>query len=90
MFASVWKTSFTPEADMHLERSKVSVKVVLVILSALMTAMSVKPAVAGSFIEIEGRFIIIMGRAFCLFNCDELKSPPMIVRQPAILPPKPR
>jgi hypothetical protein len=30
-----------------------------------------------------------MGRTFCWLNCDELRIPPPIVRQPAIIRPKP-
>jgi hypothetical protein len=30
-----------------------------------------------------------MGRTFCWLNCDEVRIPPPIVRQPAIIRPTP-
>jgi hypothetical protein len=74
---------------MNLSHTGRSAKVLFIILASAMAAISSKPADAGSFIEIEGRFITIMGRTFCWLNCDELRIPPPIVRQPAIIRPKP-
>jgi hypothetical protein len=74
---------------MKLSDTRLGAKVLFIILAASMAALSSKPAAAGSFIEVEGRFITIMGRTFCWLNCDELRDPPPIVRQPAILRPKP-
>jgi len=64
-----------------------------ILVSLLMITLTVgfsSYAAAGSFIEVEGRFIKIFGKTFCLYGCDELKPPPPVVRQPAIIPPLPR
>jgi hypothetical protein len=74
---------------MKLSHTGLSAKVLFIIFAASMAAFSSKPAAAGSFIEIEGRFITIMGRTFCWLNCDEVRIPPPIVRQPAIIRPTP-
>lgn len=75
---------------MNLIYSGLGAKTLVIILLATAAASFSKTASAGSFIEIEGRFITILGRTFCWFNCDELKPPPPMVKQPAIIPPKPR
>jgi hypothetical protein len=75
---------------MNLVYSGLGAKIFFIILLTTAAASFSKPASAGSFIEIEGRFITILGRTFCWFNCDELKPPPAMVKQPAIIPPKPR
>lgn len=75
---------------MKMSKSRQSKRLLLILCSVLITGVSVKPAVAGSFIEVDGRFITIMGKTFCWLNCDELILPPPLVRHAAILQPKPR
>jgi hypothetical protein len=65
-------------------------KIVAALLLMTFTVGFSSYAAAGSFIEVEGRFIKIFGKTFCLYGCDELKPPPPVVRQPAIIPPLPR
>lgn len=75
---------------MYLPRVGLIAKLAITLLSAFSAATFSQPAASAPLIEIEGRFIIIFGRVFCFLNCDKVVPPPPIVRQPALIPPKPR
>lgn len=58
------------------------------VLALLVVIGSPQQANAAAFIEVEGRFITIFGRTFCMFNCEQIAALKPIVKQPAIQPPK--
>lgn len=71
----------------ELIKGRLGAVTALVVLLACGYAPQV--ANAGSMIEVDGRYITIFGRTFCMFRCDEPVDSTPLTRQPAAKRPKP-